>query len=518
MNQTHEEPLEVRVALETLRALYPGGLDDLPRHLARALERDDYSEALAEANAAYSKAGPRELAPVLAYVALLNGRGLAQEAKGILRKAQAFYERDVALQLLQLQTMVLDEDQHDAALAMLEGLGHVPIQDPRYLGFMGELYLELEAPDEAMRCFELAVERGCQDVEIPYQLAMMRQDQEQWFDAAHAFELAARLQISEPSLWQDAANAWTQAEEYGKAAECMRRVVKLNGDDEYAWLYYGVALCEDGQLDRARGALERATKLDPFLMDAWVQLAHVERELGFVEEAMQHYRQALTLRKDNLEAMHGLIAAAFESGDLIMAEKMAREALVLAPQDADGHYNLGTVLHELNRNAEASESFERAVALDGSVATFAFALAVSMASQDKIEEAITQVKNALKTHPWAPEELLLEFVEVLLRKKHAARALTMLDEVSIEGPLWTTLAAMLRFIAAALDHQRERLDALALAFDEALRAFGQEYPEGADLHWDFDELERLIARLDHETRRRAEDMIQSLERDLFQAA
>lgn len=519
MNQTHDDPLEVRMALETLRALYPGGLDELPRHLSRALERDDYSEALAEANAGYGKAGPKEVAPVLAYVALLNGRGLLQEAKGILRKAQAIHERDLPLQLLQVQTMVLD-DQAQTALALLEGLLHVPIQEPRLLGFMGELFLDLDQPDEAMACFERAIERGCQDVEIPYQLAMMLQDEERWFDSASTLELAARLQVSDASLWQEAANAWTQAEEYGKAAECMRRVVKLNGDDEYAWLYYGVALSEDGQLERARGALERATKLDPFLHEGWVQLGHIERELGFVEEAMQRYRQALNLRKDNIEAMHGMIAAAFESGDLVLAEKMAREAITLAPHDPDGHYNLGTVLHELSRNSEATEAFKKAVSLDGSVATFAFALAVSLASQDLFDEAISQVHEALEEHPWAPEELILEFVEVLLRRKQIERALRLLDELSVESPLWDVLADMLRFVATALLGQASSaaLDALAQRFEVSLKALVEENPEGIELRWDFDELERLIAKLDHETRRTTHDMIQSLERGLTQAA
>ena len=520
MHETQEEDdvIELRMAVETLRALYPGGLEGLPHRLIKALERDDYSDALAEANASYSKGGPRDLAAVLAYVALLNGRGLLGEAKGILRKAQGIYERDVALQLLQLQTMLLD-DQFDEAQAVLEGLGHVPIQEPRYLAFMGELHLSLEAPEQAMACFEQAMDRGLDDPDIAYQLAQMHQEQERWFDAAQTYERVARQQMQDAGLWQEAATAWTQAEEPGKAAECMRRVVKLRADDEYAWLYYGVALAEDGQLERAKGALERACKLDPLLFEAWVQRAHAERELGFVEEAIQHYRHALTLRDDDLEAMHGLIAAAFESGDLLMAERLSRKAVTLAPHDPDGYYNLGTVLQELHKNAEAITSFERAVALDDEVPSFQIALAVALAQADEVGRACEHAQAALALDPEEPEELVLELVETLLRRRHPEEALRFMGQLQLSGDRWEALAALLSYLALIQLGQRDALTAQLERFERAHTAMRVSAMGPAE--WDFEGLERLIDRLehvDHDARRQAEAMLHVLERGVTQAA
>src|SRR5690554_3563852 len=89
----------------TLSALLPGGLKDLSVALRQALERDDYSAALALANKAYAAKGPEDAVAPLTYIVLLVGRGLVSEANGILRRALSFRGQDISLQLAQIEAV-----------------------------------------------------------------------------------------------------------------------------------------------------------------------------------------------------------------------------------------------------------------------------------------------------------------------------------------------------------------------------------------------------------------------------
>jgi hypothetical protein len=51
-----DQVIETGPAIERLRAIVPGGWRAVPRPVRRALERDDWTRALQEANAAYAAA------------------------------------------------------------------------------------------------------------------------------------------------------------------------------------------------------------------------------------------------------------------------------------------------------------------------------------------------------------------------------------------------------------------------------------------------------------------------------
>ncbi len=500
-----EDVIELRQAVDALRALSPGGLKGLPSELAAPLSRDDYARALAVANAAWGKGGPQDRAAALRYALLLQGRELLDEATNVIRKALAYHQQDVPLQLAQVQGLMLAE-QDEAALGLLDGLRQVNPTDPRYWGFMGDLYLDVDYLDDAIACYQRALERGTKDADLAWRLGRILIDEGRIFDAAGAFERAARLELTEPALWMQAGDAWMEAEAYDRASECFGRVTRLEPEEEVGWLSWGAALHADGQLQAARKALERATKLDPMELNAWLLLGHVVREMGFAEEASHHFQRVLQVRPEDLEATLGLADTAIDLGDLTQALEHARRAVQIDPELADAHFLVGVVQRELHRLDEAEAAFSRAVALaEGEDPDMVVALATVRLLRG---EALSEVEAMLDAQAEGWREVparALEIGQALVRRQDP-QALAWIDALTSQtpSPWWDALIALLAFVASA--QQGADLVPVRARFDAAMARVS-----ASDMPWRFDALEGPLRRLEREPRRQAEQMIRALE-------
>jgi tetratricopeptide (TPR) repeat protein len=89
------------------------------------------------------------------------------------------------------------------------------------------------------------------------------------------------------------------------------------------------------------------------------------------------------------------IAATLEETDPVHAAHTYRQVLALDPSHADGHVNLGRLLHEAGEIAEAEAHYRATIALRPDDATAAFNLAVAIEDQGRSEEALEQYERAV---------------------------------------------------------------------------------------------------------------------------
>jgi tetratricopeptide (TPR) repeat protein len=89
------------------------------------------------------------------------------------------------------------------------------------------------------------------------------------------------------------------------------------------------------------------------------------------------------------------IAATLEESDPVHAAHTYRQVLVLDPRHADGHVNLGRLLHEAGEIADAESHYRAGLALRPDDATAAFNLAVAIEDQGRTEEALEQYERAV---------------------------------------------------------------------------------------------------------------------------
>ncbi len=498
-----EDAIDVADVVESMRALLPGGLEGLPNRLARALARDDYSEALSISRDLWSKGGG--LGSALAYALLLGHRGLFDESRGVLGKALLEFEGEVALQLAQAERLSL-EGRGEDTLSLLGGLREVEMRDPRSWCFMGDLYLELGEIDDVIACYQEALERSSQDIERAYRLARLLLERGEIFDGSRYLEWAARLAVNEPRLWELAGDAWTEADEPKKAADAYGRWTKLEDDEEGAWYAWGGALAQTGELEAAREALKKAVRLDPFLVDAWVQLGRVELERGYLDEAKRSYREALAMEPGLVDALYGVMAAAYELGELEYALEVAVDVTQRAPERADGHFNLGVMLAEMGRHGEAKEALERAVELENEDGMAWASLAVTRLRLGDDEGARSASVSAEQASP-GDGGVAMCWAQGLLTAGRYAEVLEFIAASGDRGGEWELVSAVYEYVARALSGGD--VDEASTRFTDALKTHAEELPVDRDL----EEVERLARALGQRERRRVDSMVRSLEEE-----
>ncbi len=478
----------------TLKALLPEGLKSLPQPLRRALERDDYSTALSLANKAYAEKGAQDKIAPLTYAILLVGRDLVDEAMGVLRRALTYHAQDVSLQLAQVEALMVDTN-FEAAMALMEGLRSVSTAEPRHWSFLGDMYLDLGREEDAIDCYERAIEMGSRSVEVAFRLGHLLLDRDELSRAARHFEYAARLAPNNALVWETTADVLLQLGEIEQAIYAYTRVLKFDAHNARTWMYLGLAYQEAETLDKAMEAFERVVALEPENAFAWIQLGHMQMGLGYPEQALQSYRKAAALEPENIDALKGAVGAAFELGDMAEAEQLAHEAVRRKPDEAETHYSLGVVMLALRRPAEALLALTRAVEGDPHQAAFLASLALSELMLGESEPAHVHIHQAVALG--VESNSLMAFTEELLKTGSYDQALSFLRDVNNDEPTWRVVVPMLAFLSLGLKRERALLAEQIADFITTLRA----QPQVVPVMWDFEELDRLAMRLEAELRK-----------------
>jgi len=128
-------------------------------------------------------------------------------------------------------------------------------------------------------------------------------------------------------------------------------------------------------------------------------LGYVRRQQGRLDEAIEHYRTASSMRPGaadlqlhwgNALAQQGMLGAAFDR---------YREALRLMPDSAVPHNHWGNALLGAGRPEEAIAHYREAVRIDPTNAEAQNSWGRALAQQGKWEEAIAKYREALRLRP-----------------------------------------------------------------------------------------------------------------------
>jgi len=147
------------------------------------------------------------------------------------------------------------------------------------------------------------------------------------------------------------------------------------------------------------GLAEMMVRVDPRDATKRNYLAAGYIQLGRIEDAIGHLREALRLNPEHAEAHNNLGSALQLTGRPSEAIAHFRQAARIKPKDERVHFNLANALRDVGRDDEAIAEFRRAIAINPDSAEAHNNLGVALGSQQKIEEAIRQFERALAVNP-----------------------------------------------------------------------------------------------------------------------
>ena len=156
----------------------------------------------------------------------------------------------------------------------------------------GHALSQLRKYDEAVKCFDKAIEinPNLADAWLAKGLVLMQVEKDE--EAIEQFNKSIELNPKSIDAWNQKGKALYHLERYEEAIECHDKVLKVK-EYEDAYFFRGQAKCA---LEDYIGALEDFNKVSnqfPFLDEKNTSIGHCHYELGFYDDAENHYRVAI---------------------------------------------------------------------------------------------------------------------------------------------------------------------------------------------------------------------------------
>lgn len=203
-------------------------------------------------------------------------------------------------------------------------------------------------------------------------------------------------QVTPAALCQ-AGFAHLQSGRLAEAELCCQRALTLDEQHPDALHLLGVLCFHAQQPDAAVEWIGRAVREAP-KAEYLLSLATVLERQGRLEEARQHYSEALRLRPDDAGLWNHLGNLLWQLGRKDEAAQHLQHALKLKPDYWEAAHNCGMLLLELGRHADAVKCFDAAEKLNSSAALYQMR-AVCLSAVNRFEEAQADYERSIALDP-----------------------------------------------------------------------------------------------------------------------
>ena len=238
----------------------------------------------------------------------------------------------------------------------------------------------------------------------------------------------------------------SSAEKYLRAATTLKPTSNANQNLARAWLALGTLLRKSDPR-RALEAFEKVGQLRPSDPEPHLSAALIADQSRDFATAEKEYQAAARLDPKSVEAAAGLANVYLETKRLEEAEAALRKYLALAAGDgtapaqtASAHTQLGRVLLELHRRAEAIEEFEAALKLSPGDQKASQQLGWLYLQDKQYDKAEAQFRNSLQALPKDADLHHGLGKSLLMQKKFDEAQKELITAVQLNGKLGEAFA------------------------------------------------------------------------------
>ena len=167
-----------------------------------------------------------------------------------------------------------------------------------------------------------------------------------------------------------------------------KTALEANPSNTQFWYSHIVALIKLERLVDAKSVLDQAKSKG-------IKGADFDQ----LEQKLNDTNKALAIKPDDADAHYNIGTVLQKQNKLEEAIEAYSKALAIKPDDADTHYNIGIVFHGLNKLEEAIEAYNKALAIKPDYAAAYYNMGIVFQKQIKLEEAIEAYNKAIAIKP-----------------------------------------------------------------------------------------------------------------------
>ena len=222
----------------------------------------------------------------------------------------------------------------------------------------------------------------------------------QWRDDVTLFTPATRTVPESARVWYNFGRAVQDEGRLDEALAAFQRARTLAPSDYQSWAQEATVLLQQGAWERAQAPLAEALRIYPRDAVSLVNEGVVWLQQGEVERAATRFRDMWDRHPERTEALLNLALAEGRLGHVDTALTLWRRYIEMKPQDPEGLNNLAWLLATQGDRAADAEPFARkAVALRPGDANLRDTLAETLLRQGKRDAAAEVAKDALLLDP-----------------------------------------------------------------------------------------------------------------------
>ena len=184
----------------------------------------------------------------------------------------------------------------------------------------------------------------------------------------------------------------------------------------------GNVLKDQGKLDEAINAYKNSISLKPNYIEAYLNFGITSINLGKIDDAIKSFKKITLIKPDYAEAFNKLGFAFQEQDKFDDAIEAYKKYISIVPNNAFVYYNLGNVLQKQDKFNYAIDAYNEAIKINPQYAEAHFNLGVMLQKQGKLKKAEESFKKVVTLNPNYAAEAHFKLGFVLQKQGELQRA------------------------------------------------------------------------------------------------
>ncbi len=271
-------------------------------------------------------------------------------------------------------------------------------RNEHYLNALGEILRGQKKWDEAEKCYKASLAIEPNNWQVISNEGCLFLDKRDHISAIEKFEKALEIAPTEQSLYINLGKAYLDLKQYKKSINLLKKIVETNPLNWQAWTNLSVAYRKNHNRAEAKACIDKAISLNPNNInvltaygttmvafrqwnlalktynailkkdannvDAYINIASIQKEFDDIDDAIINYKKALAIEAENERALFGLADSYCKTNNMSIARCFAKKGTELFSNNSE-FWNLYSRIERQAGNVNrADELLEKAIEVD----------------------------------------------------------------------------------------------------------------------------------------------------------